>query len=323
MKCYKKIMVLGIYLILVLSACGTSSNQTAKVNPEASDTEKTEGISSNPLDEHGTANSQEPADTQVPADVQEPADTQVPVDAQESAGAQNNTYFDLSKIETDTENPGFFYYDVSNSMLSDDELATASYHYKIPQLTKKSAIAGSINAQIMDCFQSKAASAMDEMTSSIDMYEQEKHNLPENSTSFNYSDDASYTITFDNGKYLSILINHYIYMGGAHGMPFRSVLTFDLDTGEQVSGDTLFAIDEDAFRKLRTEAFASLIKQDPSAYWEDALQIVENTTDFYTSGYYLSNDGVTFYYGPYDLAPYAAGFIEVTVPYDKIPLLKD
>ncbi|MBS4961283.1 MAG: DUF3298 domain-containing protein [Clostridiales bacterium] len=30
--------------------------------------------------------------------------------------------------------------------------------------------------------------------------------------------------------------------------------------------------------------------------------------------YYLTNDGVTFFYDPYVIAPYAAGTIEVNIP---------
>lgn len=38
------------------------------------------------------------------------------------------------------------------------------------------------------------------------------------------------------------------------------------------------------------------------------------------SEFYLTEDGIVFFYGPYELACYAAGFQEVTIPYEEFDL---
>jgi len=37
-------------------------------------------------------------------------------------------------------------------------------------------------------------------------------------------------------------------------------------------------------------------------------------------GFYLSETGVVFYYAPYEIASYAEGFPEVTIPYSELEM---
>ena len=40
----------------------------------------------------------------------------------------------------------------------------------------------------------------------------------------------------------------------------------------------------------------------------------------YESPFYLSETGVVFYYAPYEIASYAEGFPEVTIPYSELEM---
>ena len=102
-------------------------------------------------------------------------------------------------------------------------------------------------------------------------------------------------------------------------MPYWIPYTFDLHTGEQLGLSFFVANDEAEFKEIVTEQFVKMYDVDPLLYWDDAVESVRETVDF-DSPFYLTEDGLVIYYGPYNLAPYAAGFVEIVVPYEDLEL---
>ena len=126
-------------------------------------------------------------------------------------------------------------------------------------------------------------------------------------------------IFFFNERFISYTQQEYEYSGGAHGMPYWVPHTFDLHTGEELGLDFFVANDETEFKDIVTEQFIKMYEVDPALYWDDAVEMVRESVG-YESPYYLKEDGLVIYYGPYDLAPYAAGFVEIVVPYENLEL---
>ena len=122
-----------------------------------------------------------------------------------------------------------------------------------------------------------------------------------------------------NERYISFTQQNYDYTGGAHGMPYWVPHTFDLETGDELVLSDIVANSEEEFKDVVTAQFTEMYNVDPGMYWDDAVQYVNDATDL-KSPFYLDPDGLVIYYGPYDLAPYAAGFQEIVVPYDKLEL---
>lgn len=122
-----------------------------------------------------------------------------------------------------------------------------------------------------------------------------------------------------NERYISFTQQNYDYTGGAHGMPYWVPYTFDLETGDELGLSDIVANSEEEFKDIVTAQFTEMYEVDPGMYWDDAVQCVHDWTDF-ESAFYLGSDGLVIYYGPYDLASYAAGFQEIVVPYDKLEL---
>lgn len=52
---------------------------------------------------------------------------------------------------------------------------------------------------------------------------------------------------------------------------------------------------------------------------EDLEHTVADDVSF-ESDFYLSEEGIVFYYPPYAIAPYSEGFPEAVVPYDALRL---
>ena len=133
-----------------------------------------------------------------------------------------------------------------------------------------------------------------------------------------YSSTLSEIAYFD-GRYVSFCQQEYDYQGGAHGMPLWIGLTFDLETGERLSLPDVIANSEEELNSIVTEYFAEYINGNPEEFWEDALDIVRDEICF-EADFYLTEDGIKFYFHPYALSYYAAGFPEVTIPYDEFEM---
>ena len=102
-------------------------------------------------------------------------------------------------------------------------------------------------------------------------------------------------------------------------MPYRVPHTFDLHTGEELDLSFFVANAEEEFNDIVIGQFIKIYDVDPLLYWDDAIEIVRESVSF-DSPFYLNEDGVVIYFGPYELAPYAAGFVEIVVPYEELEL---
>ena len=83
--------------------------------------------------------------------------------------------------------------------------------------------------------------------------------------------------------------------------------------GSEVTLASLLPLSEEEVNELAREAFLSRIEEHPEdGYFEDAADTIRAKTDFLSQSY-LTQEGVVFYAQPYEIGPYASGFIEVTV----------
>jgi len=126
-------------------------------------------------------------------------------------------------------------------------------------------------------------------------------------------------VYYFNERFISYTQQNYDYEGGAHGMPYWIPHTFDLETGEELGLSDIVANSEEEFKDIVTAKFMEMYNVDSGMYWETAVENVHEWTTM-ESSFYLSEDYLVIYYGPYDLASYAAGFQEIKVPYEELNL---
>lgn len=116
---------------------------------------------------------------------------------------------------------------------------------------------------------------------------------------------------------LSISVNHFTYMGGAHPdtyVNFRNYSLPDLNriTIEDIVQDTasLLSIAEQIFRSTYQIPDGSSFSE--QGYWfeEDAFYLPEN--------FALTSTGIIFRFNPYEIGPYAIGSHEIKIPYELI-----
>ena len=117
------------------------------------------------------------------------------------------------------------------------------------------------------------------------------------------------------GQFLSYMVELYNFRGGAHGINTMTPVVFDRKTGDVVPEEVFFA---DGYR----EPVSALLQAHlPEALEgdEEALAAVFEPDLLAPNGLYeVTKDGVTWYYQPYDIAPYYLGVISITVPWKEL-----
>lgn len=113
----------------------------------------------------------------------------------------------------------------------------------------------------------------------------------------------------------------YEYSGGAHGMPSRDYFIFNRKTGEQVKLNDLVGNSVEELQSIVSRAFRELAEKTNFAFEspEDLEHTIADDISF-DSDFYITPEGVVFYYSPYAIAPYAEGFPEVTIPYAQLKM---
>ena len=125
-------------------------------------------------------------------------------------------------------------------------------------------------------------------------------------------------IVYCDDKVMSYNIEQYVYMGGAHGMNSNFYHNFSLQSGNRLGEGDLFEGDwqEGIGVLLRTalveqsEEFASAEEMQAAGF--DLSQVLPN------GNFFFSEDGLTWSYTPYEIAPYVFGETEVFLTWDEL-----
>ena len=120
------------------------------------------------------------------------------------------------------------------------------------------------------------------------------------------------------------LVNHYIYLGGAHGDYKTEGICFDAKTGERLHLEDLSS-DGAAFRTRVLEEMLRLVDEDADGYYSERLMLPEGESREDAFGallrdgaWYPAEDGLLLFSDTYELASYAAGIVEFLIPYERL-----
>ena len=124
-------------------------------------------------------------------------------------------------------------------------------------------------------------------------------------------------------NYLEITTSDYEFYGGAHGMPGMEHHLFDLRTGKLITIKDLFKGSEEVFRDIvvrysledwkNAEEYKYYELYDPAL--EDDMRQTFSELVSLDMDIDFEENGINVPYQPYAVAPYAAGFVDVFIPY--------
>lgn len=128
---------------------------------------------------------------------------------------------------------------------------------------------------------------------------------------------------FVNNKILSAKIEFYYFTGGAHGATTFEFLNYNTTTGEQINWQDVFKKDSDYLKIISDYSKNNLDQQllKPDEPQSDSGWIEQGTAptnDNYNTNVGFNKDGVVVIFQQYQVAAYAAGPQEVTVPYSQL-----
>jgi hypothetical protein len=108
--------------------------------------------------------------------------------------------------------------------------------------------------------------------------------------------------------------------GGAHPNPYYDTLVFDLATHKVLQLEDVFASGVDYAAFLSTTCLEDLRKRHANEIYDmgDLLMSGAGPTKENFQTFYLSDAGLVILFPPYHVAPYAAGPIEVLIPYASL-----
>lgn len=186
------------------------------------------------------------------------------------------------------------------------EMKVYQFHVTWPEIDVSFDGADKINETMLEYVDHMAALMTEDEQWISEVGEEQGLSFNSSFEGFSYRDD----------HYISFIQNEYEYSGGAHGMPYYEPFTFHLQSGEQLELADIIGNSEEELKEMVTEYFAQMIDKAPDEYWENAEEIVRESINM-ESDFLLTQEGIQFYFLPYDIAPYAAGFPAVVVPFEK------
>lgn len=134
------------------------------------------------------------------------------------------------------------------------------------------------------------------------------------------------TMAYETDKLLTIVYGGDVFYGGAHGDYFGCGITYRKSDGKAFG--TYDILDEDAWEQIQDKVAASLreyFQVDSNSELADELMgdgIICNGNDFYIpmpeAIPFVNNGELIFAYGTYEIAPFAAGMPEVSIPLKDI-----
>jgi hypothetical protein len=131
-----------------------------------------------------------------------------------------------------------------------------------------------------------------------------------------YGINTSAGVVFNEQNIVSTELYNYMYIGGAHPSEFISYSNFNTQTGKLISlndmfkGDYKKALTKQADKVLRVRFDIKKRNLKRAGFNMKKIALNDN--------YYLTPQGIIFFYNEYEIAPYAYGAIPIFISYESI-----
>ena len=150
------------------------------------------------------------------------------------------------------------------------------------------------------------------------MYKEEEKNSEDGKATgewYSYYKGIESHVQFYEKDLLVYRIDYNEYTGGAHGMYTTTYLNMDLALMRPLRLDDIFVGN---YKDAVTDLIWNQLMADNKVTTHEALEDLGygSTGNIApTENFYLSKEGITFYYNVYDITPYAMGPVKVTIPF--------
>lgn len=119
-------------------------------------------------------------------------------------------------------------------------------------------------------------------------------------------------IAGEHGDIISYIVSTYDFSGGAHGSSAELAFNFNRKSGEIIDEDDIFT--EDSAVEL-SKLLSARLQSDFAEETYDSLFIKDIEPN---GNFIVSEAGVTYIYGQYEIGPYYLGIIKLTLPWEEL-----
>ena len=119
--------------------------------------------------------------------------------------------------------------------------------------------------------------------------------------------------------YITYVTAHEEYSGGVHPNTFINVTNFDPSSGGEITLDDIFKAGyEEPLTAILTDVLMKKAKATTIEELHEKGILFSDTEMFVSNNFIPGNDSITFLYNRYEIAPYAAGEILLTIDYNTL-----
>jgi hypothetical protein len=137
--------------------------------------------------------------------------------------------------------------------------------------------------------------------------------------SYDWSSEKTMDILYRDANVLSLRFRDFSYTGGAHPLTVVSYNSFDLHIGERLQLSDLFTTGfEEKLNAIAEAKFRAEKQIDSAENLNNAGFMFENDQFFLPDNFAIVEEGITFFYNSYEIAPYAMGATELILRYDEL-----
>lgn len=193
----------------------------------------------------------------------------------------------------------------------------------LPEALGKSKIAVSINnalteeviAMLIFDDSTSVTTPEEAMTSFEKGYSQMKALYPDEAIGWEAKINAE--VSFEDSERISIQMDSYTFTGGAHGYGATRFLNFDKKKGGELDRRELF-LDESKFERFAETKFR-LQEKIPYGQGINSTGFMFEQDRFYLpENIGFTTDGLLLHYNQYEVASYADGPVELTLPFGEV-----
>ena len=137
-----------------------------------------------------------------------------------------------------------------------------------------------------------------------------------------YTFETGFQLEFNSKNFLSIVLSHYQFTGGAHGNYFALGYNINLKDGSVLSLKDI--IKEDVFDLLAYECEQAILEKSEANSLDEAGLFEEEITIPDDQDFYILPGKLVLQFDPYEIGPWSMGEITAEIPFEKIEdLLKN
>ncbi|RDU65481.1 PdaC/SigV domain-containing protein [Helicobacter sp. MIT 14-3879] len=138
----------------------------------------------------------------------------------------------------------------------------------------------------------------------------------DNKGPFNYESIDKLEVKYIDDRILVFNNYIYVYSGGAHGSYGDEMIAFSLDSGDRIPNDLSLLLKDENDVYLKKMILNKLISEN------NLIDL--NESDFSLSKFRIDSNGIEFYWGLYEIAPYAEGVVSVKFDFSQIaPFIRE